>query len=50
MAFPLDAKYFVDMHEDIAGCKYPRPELAESIVDLCQAKYGKEFLDCRDIA
>ena len=30
------------MHDDIAGCKYPCPELAKSLVDLCQAKYGEE--------
>ena len=54
MAFPLDAKYFDDfpvirgdMHDDLAGRQYPRPELAESIVNLCQAKYGEEFLDCK---
>ena len=54
MAFPLDAKYFDDfpvirgdMHEDIAGRQYPRPELAKSLVNLCQAKYGEEFLDCK---
>ena len=47
MAFPLDAKYFddfpvirVDMQDDIAGRQYPRSELAESLVNLCQAKYG----------
>ena len=52
MAFPLDAKYFDnspvirgDMHKDIAGRQYPRAKLAESIVNLCQAKYGEEFLD-----
>ena len=54
MAFPLDAKYldnfpviWGDMHKDIAGGQYHRPELAESIVKLCQAKYRKEFLDCK---
>ena len=56
MAFPLDGKYFDDfpvirgdMHNDFAGRQYPRPELAESIVNLhvCQAKYGEEFLDCK---
>ena len=54
MAFPLDAKYFDDfpvirgdMHDDIAGRQYPRPELTESLVNLCQAKYGEEFLDCK---
>ena len=54
MAFPLDVKYFddfpvirVDMHDDNAGRQYPPPELAESLVNLCQAKYGEEFLDCK---
>ena len=54
MAFPLDAKYFDDfpvirgdMHDDIAGRQYPRPDLSESIVNLCKAKYGEEFLDCK---
>ena len=35
------------MHEDISGHQYPQPELAESLVNLCQAKYGAEFLDCK---
>ena len=54
MDFPLDAKYFDDfpviqgdMHDDIAGHQYPRPELAKCLVNLCQAKYGEEFLDCK---
>ena len=54
MAFPLDAKYFddfpiiqVDMQDDIAGRQYPQPELAESLANLCQTKYGEEFLDCK---
>ena len=41
MAFPLDGKYFDDfpvirgdMHNDLAGCQYPSPELAESIAEL----------------
>ena len=48
MAFPLDGKYFddfpviwEDMHEDIAGRQYPRPELAENLLNLCQSKYGE---------
>ena len=36
-----------DMHEDIAGCQYPQPELAENLVNLHLAKYGEEFLDCK---
>ena len=51
MAFPLDAKYFDDFPvirgdvcHDVAGRQYPHPELAEN---LCQAKYGEEFLDCK---
>ena len=54
MAFPLDVKYFDDfpvirgdINDDIAGRQYPHPELAKSIVKLCQAKYGEEFLDCK---
>ena len=54
MAFPLDAKYFDDfpiIHErtcsDVAGRQYPRPELAESLLDLCKAKYGEMYLDCK---
>ena len=47
MAFPFDAKYFVDVQQDIAGHQYTQPESAESIVDLCPAKYGEEFLDCK---
>ena len=54
MAFLLDAKYFDDfhvirgdMHEDIAGRQYPCPKSAESLVNLCWAKYGEEFLDCK---
>ena len=52
MAFLLDAKYFNDfpvirgdMHDDIAGRQYPCPGLTESLVSLCKAKYGEEFLD-----
>ena len=33
------------MQTDLAGCQYPRPELAESLVELCQAKYGEKYLD-----
>ena len=29
------------MNEDIAGRQYPHPELAKSLVNLCQAKYGE---------
>ena len=54
MAFPLNAKNFddfpvirMDMQDDVAGCQYPRPELAQSLVNLCQAKYSEEFLDCK---
>ena len=54
MAFPLDAKYCDDfpvirgdMHSDVAGCQYPHPELAQSLLNLCQAKYGEEFLNCK---
>ena len=54
MAFPLDAKYFDDfpiihrdLHADVAGRQYPRPELNKSIIDLCQAKYGEMYLDCK---
>ena len=54
MAFPLDAKYFNnfpvirgDVLEDIAGHQYPRPELAQNLGNLCQAKYGEDFLDCK---
>ena len=54
MAFPLDGKYFddfpvirKDMQTDVAGRQYPRPELAESLVELCQAKYGEKYLDCK---
>lgn len=54
MAFPLDANYFDnfpviwgDINSDVAGRQYPRPELAQSLVNLCQAKYGEEFLDCK---
>ena len=35
------------MHDDIAGHQYSCPELAKSIVNLFQAKYGEEFLDCK---
>ena len=45
MAFPLDVKYFDDfpiIHErtcsDVAGHQYPRPELAESLLDLCTSR------------
>ena len=48
MAFPLDGKYFDhfpvirrEMCSDVAG---PRPELAESLVELCQANYGEKYL------
>ena len=51
MAFPLDGKYFddfpvirKDMHSDVAGRQYPRPELAESLMELCQGKYGENTL------
>ena len=54
MAFPLDGKYFddfpvirKDMQTDVAGRQYPHPELAESLVEFCQAKYGKKYLDCK---
>ena len=54
MAFPLDAKYFddfpnihMDMISDAAGSQYPRPDLNKSIIDLCWAKYGEMYLDCK---
>ena len=54
MAFPLDGKYFDDflvIRGDtlifIAGREYPRPELADSLVNLCHAKYWEEYLDCK---
>ena len=56
MAFPLDGKYFddfpvirKDMQTDVAGRQYPRSELAESLVELCQAKYGEKYLDCKTL-
>ena len=54
MAFPLDAKYFddfpvihKDMHTDVAGRQYPRCDLNDSLIDLCRAKYGEMYLDCK---
>ena len=54
MAFPLDAKCFddfpiihKDMHADVTGHQYPRPELNKSLSELSQAKYREMYLDCK---
>ena len=54
VAFPLDGKYFdnfpvihKDMLTDIADRQYPQPELADSLVELCQAEYEEKYLDCK---
>ena len=54
MAFPLDAKYFdkfptirTDMDTDVTGRQYPRCELSGKMLELCKAKYGEMYLDCK---
>ena len=54
MAFPLDAKYFdkfptirTHMDSDVAVGQYPRCELSGKMLELCKAKYGEMYLDCK---
>ena len=54
MAFPLDANYLEnfpslrkDWSEDVAGRQCPIPKSHTNLQDLCQAKYGEKYLDCK---
>lgn len=36
-----------DMNTDVAGQQHPRPEVHQGLLDLCKAKYGEMYLDCK---